>query len=93
MSEIRFALRLLARSPFLTAVVILSLGPGIGAKDLGMDTRNVVVFHVAPHLNGYKPAAIRDLFERGGEAGGDPAAEWGHVGQLADGGDRRSGRR
>ncbi|HOL71421.1 MAG TPA: hypothetical protein PKW45_08230, partial [Bryobacteraceae bacterium] len=48
MSDIRFALRTLARSPLLTAVVILSLGLGVGANTAIFSFLNRIVLASLP---------------------------------------------
>ncbi len=55
------ALLLIPTGLFLKSLVNLT------RVDLGINTENVLTFHISPELNGYKPAQSRTLFERAEE--------------------------
>jgi predicted permease len=73
MSEIRYALRSIRRMPGLAAVVILSLGIGIGVNTVVFSWMQLLVFNPLP---GVKDAANFVLVEPRGERGGYPGLNW-----------------
>ena len=71
--ELRDGVRALARTPFLTAVVLLSLGIGIGANTIVFSWVQAVVFRPLP---GVERAWEFLLVETRAEAGSQPGSSW-----------------
>src|SRR5262245_42309458 len=64
MSDLRYALRWLRRSPGFTAVAVLSLGLGVGANTAMFSLVDALLFRPLPVSD---PATLVDVFTTGGD--------------------------
>jgi predicted permease len=73
MSDIRYALRSIRRMPGLAAVVVLSLGIGIGVNTVVFSWMQLLLFNPLP---GVKGGGNVHLIEPRGDGGGYPGLSW-----------------